>query len=298
MSIRLAVFFLAFFLAGQASAAKLVVSIPPLAMLAQPLLDEQDEVVVLLTPGATPHGFQLKPSHRLALDKADLVISVGTGVDVWLNKALQSYSGKQVVMRQTASELLEKRSGKNWGEGHKHAHAHEQITMDGHIWLSLPNAKATLKDLAEKLSELKPHKKEVISMNLQLALQELETKQDLWLTELQPYKSKGFVVAHDAFQYFEKAFGLQASGSIYINPELPLSAKRVAELRKQVKNNELACIFAEPQFPQQRIQAVISQVGVVLGKLDPLGADNKIVPYVDFYQKLVTDFKSCFDEEN
>src|SRR5690554_3758242 len=77
---------------------KLVVSIPPLAMMVAPLLEPIDEIQVLLTPGATPHGFQLKPSHLKAMAGADLVLSVGTGVDGWLAKSLQAHAGAKLNM--------------------------------------------------------------------------------------------------------------------------------------------------------------------------------------------------------
>ena len=44
-------------------------------------------------------------------------------------------------------------------------------------------------------------------------------------SQLEPIKGKSFIVFHDAYQYFEKAYGLNTLGSILLDPELPPSPK-------------------------------------------------------------------------
>ena len=291
---------------SQVWAAKVVVSIPPLAMMIEPLLDEDDELEVLLSPGASPHGFQLKPSHMLAIENADLVVSVGTGVDGWLQRALGNYKGAQsVMMQQPGLVLLEKRQGGVWEKHDHHSHDHDhlhpakspkqQAKMDGHIWLSLQNAKALIQGTSEALQALQPLRAGAIAAREQAIFESLQTRETVWREQLKPFEESSFVVMHDAYQYFEYTFGLNASGTIHVNPELPPSAKRLHELRHVIEERKVRCVFTEPQFPQQRLQPVIEGFDVNVGSLDPLGVDEQLVPFEAFYDRLVQDFVACMD---
>src|SRR5207253_1959120 len=74
---------------------------------------------------------------------------------------------------------------------------------------------------------------------------------------LVPIAAKPYVVFHDAFQYFERRYGLNVVGSISINPEVPPSAKRLTELRRKIRSLGAVCVFAEPQFDTRLVDNLI-----------------------------------------
>lgn len=297
--------------AAQAQSLTIVLSIPPLAAMAEPLLDEEDRVVVLLQPGASPHGFQLRPSHMRQIQQADLVAHVGTGVDAWLNRALSRYSGTQLSMLALPDTLLlDKRSGGVWSsdhhQGHAHGHAHghrhghgavEQRNLDGHLWLGLDNARVFIAALSEALQAQAPDRAAEFAARERDWLDTLAEREVEWQQALEPYQSRGFIVMHDAYQYFERQFGLQAAGTIHVNPELPPSAQRVQALRRQVEQAQVDCVFKEPQFPAERLNHVVRGLSVKVGQLDPLGFDGQVRRYDVFYDRLVQDFIACFTQE-
>lgn len=294
---------------AQVFAAKIVVSIPTLAMMVEPLLDEDDELVVLLAPGASPHGFQLKPSHMMAIEQAELVVSVGSGVDGWLQAALRNYKSDQLVMmQQPGLVVLSKRQGGVWEGSHNDAHhqhdehEHSELNeqqkarIDGHIWLGLHNAKVLIGAVSQTLQAMQPMRAGAIAAREKAVIESLTARELVWNAELAPLKSEGFVVMHDAFQYFEHTFGLNAAGTIHVNPELPPSAKRLHELRQVIRNRNIRCVFTEPQFPQQRLRPVIQALNVAVGELDPVGVEQEIMPYEMFYDRLVQNFVGCFNQ--
>ena len=291
-------------LASQARELHLVVSIPPLAAMVMPLLGEEDRLTVLLDQGATPHGFQLKPSHLRQLNQADLVVSVGTGVDAWLQRALRNIDASVLVaMQQPGLVVLPKREGGVW-EKHEHAHGHQQpqphaVTdekrMDGHLWLSLENARLIMDAVAQQLIALDPARAGEVITRQEQAWASLQARQTVWQAQLAPLKNQPFIVMHDAYQYFERDFGLQAAGTIHVNPEVPPSVRRMQALRQTMAERGVKCVFKEPQFPASRIEAVVRGTDVKVGSLDPLGFDGVIRPYEAFYDRLVQDFIACFD---
>jgi zinc transport system substrate-binding protein len=287
------------FSGAQAQGLQLVVSIPPLAAMVMPLLSEEDRLQVLLTPGASPHGFQLKPSHVAALREADLVVTVGTGADAWMKQALRHYDGAQVTMAELAGlQLLPKRDGGVWAAHGHRAAANQPVSekrMDGHIWLGLDNARALIGAVSGQLQALRPMQAAQIAAREAEVLQTLAVREKAWRAQLQPYQAARFIVMHDAYQYFERYHGLQAAGTIHVNPELPPSAKRIEALRHEIAERQVQCVFKEPQFPEARLVALVRGLEVNIGELDPLGFDGQIQPYALFYDKLVQDFVACFE---
>jgi zinc transport system substrate-binding protein len=95
-----------------------------------------------------------------------------------------------------------------------------------------------------------------------------------------------YIVFHAAYQYFESAYGLNAVGSITIDPERRPGAKRIKDIREKIKQLGARCVFSEPQFKSRLIATVIEGTEAKTGTLDPLGADLPAGP--DAYFQLMT----------
>ena len=307
-------------------ALQLTVSVPPLAGLLKPLLDENDELVVLLKPGVSPHGFQLKPSHLRSIKNSDAVFSIGTPVDSWLDKTLTRV--KQPVLKMSALpglHTLPIRNGGLWlqsvsekepqGDAHNSGHEHEvthakkkRWHYDGHIWLSMENAVLFVEAAAELIKELKPQQAAAVEQNKQAWLKQLAQLDQELTTTLAPVKDKPYVVLHDAYQYFETHYQLNGVGSIRLNPEIPPSLKRVQQLRASIQKSDIACIFKEPQFPEKRVLAVVRGLDIKIGSLDPMGSfvggssDKLMVegfmPYDDFLRSIARSISSCLTPDS
>jgi zinc transport system substrate-binding protein len=113
--------------------------------------------------------------------------------------------------------------------------------------------------------------------------------------DLAPLKGKPFVVFHDAFQYFEHRFGLEAVGSITVSPETQPSAKRLTEIRRKLAALSASCVFSEPQFQAKLVAAVTEGTSARAGTLDPEGALIQPGPgaYAALLQNLAVGLKSC-----
>lgn len=328
-----------FMLITQAQAIQLTVSIPPLAGLLKPLLDDSDELIVLLKPGVSPHGFQLKPSHLSTIQQSDAIFSIGTPVDAWIDKTLTRVDQPVLKMsnlkglhtlpiRNGGLWLQSENSTKNTTEGSTNrllteaehgsleAHTHELGTenrayqtkkqrwhYDGHIWLSIKNARRFVEEAAEIIKKLKPDQRDNIEQNKQAWLKKLaQLDQRLALT-LTPIKDRPFVVLHDAYQYFENHYQLNGIGSVRLNPEIAPSLKRIQQLREHIQKNSIACIFKEPQFPEKRVLAVVRGLDVKVGSLDPIGSfipnnhaktvQDGFLPYTTLLEGLAHSMANC-----
>ena len=57
--------------------------------------------------------------------------------------------------------------------------------------------------------------------------------------DMVPIKDQGFVVFHDAYQYFEKRFGLSAIGSVTVSPEVMPGAERISDLQTKINEEHI-----------------------------------------------------------
>ncbi|VAW49888.1 Zinc ABC transporter, periplasmic-binding protein ZnuA [hydrothermal vent metagenome] len=302
---------------SSAGAVTVTVSIPPLAGIIAPLLSEDDRLNVLLKPGSSPHGFQLRPSHLRTLQSSDLVVSVGGGLDAWIENPVQSMDKPSITMLSLPNlTLYPVRTGGIWESTsyEHHSHQHEQHRQkeggedfsppDNHVWLSVKNAVALVKAVSQQLQRVNPKQAMDIKQREQQWLANIQSTDVQVKALLAPVASKPYLVLHDAFQYFEKHYHLNGVGTIRLNPELPPSLKRIHQLRTQIKAGNIKCVFKEPQFSAKRLQAVTSGLPLNIGTLDPMMAQNPASKqaqspqlYTDFLHNMANAFVECLSKK-
>ena len=176
--------------------------------------------------------------------------------------------------------------------GHHDHHGHSGF--DVHVWLDPENAKVLVQEIKEALVELDPSnagKYEANAKNLMLKLDRLISEISV---KLASSKGKGFVVFHDAYQYFEERFGMTAVGSITVSPEVVPGASRIRELKDKIVELNAHCVFSEPQFQPKIVFTVAEGTQANTGVLDPLGASIADGP--ELYFTLVRDMANSLQE--
>ena len=101
-----------------------------------------------------------------------------------------------------------------------------------------------------------------------------------------------FVVFHDAYQYFEKRFGINILGAFTVNTDVMPGAEQLAEIREVIEHDKVSCIFSEPQFNPDIIKAVAKDTNIATGVIDPLGAT--LNPGKDLYFDLIGNMSKSF----
>ena len=172
-------------------------------------------------------------------------------------------------------------------EGHHHGE------YDPHIWLDPINAKVILNEMVEHLIENDPNNASTYKSNLNKALKDLDKLTMDVMTELN--KSTPSIVFHDAYQYFEERFNVKVLGAFTVNTDVMPGAEQLAEIREIIEHDKITCIFSEPQFNPDIINAVAKDMDIKTGVLDPLGAtlDPGKDLYFDLIKNMSKSFKGC-----
>ncbi len=297
---------------GRAEAApRVVADIAPLHSIIASVMEGVGAPELLLPPGASPHDYALRPSQARSLEGAELVVWMGAGLAPWLERPLASLAGAARVLdageapgvRHLPVRLRPVLSEDHGGQGHDddettgeeagggHAHSGD----DPHLWLDPQNAAAIAAETASVLANLDPVNGETYRANAESFAGDLARLSAEIATRLGATGSAGFIVYHDAFQYFENRFGLRALASVVAQEGVAPGAARIQALRDLVSDQEIACAFTEPQFDPALLETVVAGLAVRIEELDPLGAALEPGPelYADLLRSVSATIADC-----
>ena len=293
---------------------KVVASIKPIHSLASYLMDGVGKPSLIVDGYASPHGFAMKPSHAKMLQDADIVFWVGEDLENFLEKPLKSIAKKAEKIELMEIKGLNKLKfrGRNIFDGHDdhghdedghddhgheeeghddHGHeGHAHGEYDPHIWLDPANAKTILNEMVEHLIENDEKNASIYKSNLGKALKDIDKLISDVNSELN--QNISFIVFHDAYQYFENRFNVKVLGAFTVNTDVMPGAEQLSEIREIIEHDKVGCIFSEPQFNPDIINAVAKDMDIKTGVLDPLGAT--LDPGKGLYFKLIKNMSNSF----
>ena len=284
--------------ANQASEPQIVVTIKPIHALVSGVMAEVGTPDLLLPGGESPHNYSLPLSQVRQLHAATLVIWVGPTVETFLDKTLTTLSHKTQILRLIEVPnltLLKIRDGKAWETHHHHESHDNDFEIDPHIWLSPNNAKILVHTIAQTLQKIDTNNATRYRTNAAHLVKRLEQLDHSLNQQLVPIKKLPYLVFHDAYQYFEHHYGLTAMGAVSLSTDIPISVKRLHQLRARLKNPQIRCIFSEPQFESPLVATLIENTSVRRGTLDPLGAalPAGTESYFTLLRNLAFSLKQC-----
>ena len=300
-----------------AAAPEVVASIKPVHSLAAGVMEGVGPVHLTVPGGQSPHTYSLRPSDAKRLGGADLVVWVGPALESFLERPIAEIAPEGAAMRLLGVPgltLLPVRAGGVW-EGHahdahgsahegEHDHGHDQVhedehagghdhdhahgnaepgassasEIDPHVWLDPDNARRLVTAIAERLARIDPDNAARYGENAAAMRARLDAAERDAAERLAPVRGRPFMVFHDAYQYFEAHFGLNAVGSITLSPDRRPGARRLVEIRARIAETGAPCLFREPQFPPDLVETVIEGTQARTAMLDPLGLEQPAGP--------------------
>lgn len=282
-----------------------VVTIKPVHALVAGVMGKTGEPRLLVGGNGSPHTFSLKPSDAKALGEADVFIRVSEEVEPFTRRLVSTLPKKvQVVTLEAVPgmTLLPVRAGGPFEAhdhaGHDHGHKHGKAAKqdsDGHLWLDPANARLIVRHVAEVLSARRPADAATYKANADDLVRRLDALDAELAAGAKAVAGRPIVVFHDAYQYFERRYGLNVVGSITVNPEVKPSAKRLSALRAKVEKLAAVCVLSEPQFDSGLVDSVASGTKARTGVVDPLGAAIEPGPelYFSVLRGLLASVKAC-----
>ena len=298
---------------------QILTSIKPLQLIAAAIQDGQGEPQVLLPPGASPHYFVLRPSDAKRLDQADLFYWIGPDLENFLPKLLQKRNKSSIAVQdlpelklQYFAETDQHMHEHDQHDAHdhhpapsteatradtlvEHDHAHAPGAVDVHLWLLPHNAQVIAERISADLSQHDPANAAHYAANLAAFSQRLALLDQQLQAQLAPLHDKSFFVFHEAFNYFEHAYGLKHAGVFAVSHELQPGAKHVSQMRTRLQQAGPSCVFSEPPMQPRLAHTLAAGLPVTLAELDALGSTVAVAAegYEQLLKNLATQFSDC-----
>ena len=294
-------FIASFLLIGSAHAeVKVLTSIKPLQLIATAVQDGVAIPEVLLPPGASPHNYALRPSDVRKVQSVDLLYWIGPDMEGFLPRVLNGRTLPSVAVQDLPGMKLRRfaeDSHSHAEDADEHDHDHRPGSLDAHLWLSPINARVIAAKMAADLSAADPANAARYQSNLKAFDERLDALDLRLKKRLAGIEGKPYFVFHEAFDYFEDAYGLKHAGVFSVAAEVQPGAQHVAAMRARLQEVGKTCVFSEPPLRPRLAETLVAGLPVKLAELDALGGYTPATAqgYEQVMEKLGNDLAGCLE---
>jgi zinc/manganese transport system substrate-binding protein len=232
-----------------------------------------NQVVVysLVKPDVTTYDYQPGDGDRISVERSDVLITNGLGLEGWVAPILQA-SKEQVRVLQ-ASKNVRPRNSPHGG-------------LDPHAWMDVKNAIQYVQDICAEFVAIDPLNAQEYKDNTEAYVFQLK-KLDRWIM-LQmgrlPEDRRSFALTHDSFAYYAAAYGLKPLPVLPVEIPPHASASDYPEVLEAMKKNKVSLLFDENVGGTRLIDEVKALTGATYaGRLyaSALSKDEAGKSYVD-----------------
>lgn len=230
---------------------KVVASFSILGDMVRNVTGDLASIKTIVGPNADAHVYTPNVADARAVTQADVIFVNGLGFETWSQTLIKSSGTKAKVYVAT--------------EGIEPIKADGEI--DPHAWNALQNGTIYVRNIAHALAKSDPTNAKTYETNAAAYIKKLQALHDRTVAELSalPTNRRTVVTAHDAFGYLANAYGLRFLAPVGIDTEAEPSARDLANLIKQLKQEEVAGLFVENITSPALVEQIARETGLRIG---------------------------------
>ena len=217
------------------------------------------ELAVLVGADTDAHTYQPKPTDARALAAAQALVSNGLGYEGWIDRLAKAapFKGRAIVATAGVATLQGAPS-----PGHSHAHG-----PDPHCWQDAGRVRRYVGNIVEGLAAADAanaafYRERGQAYDKRLAALDQWIKAEIAKV---PAAQRRAITAHDSFRYFTAAYGVQFFAPRGFTTESEPSAKDVAALIRQVREQKIKALFVENMSNPGLIDQIARESSAVVG---------------------------------
>jgi zinc/manganese transport system substrate-binding protein len=234
---------------------------------AQKVGGDRIELRTLVGADGDAHVYEPRPSDAIAMANADVVLVNGLQLEGFLPRLVEASGTSAMVVEATKdAEILRDPHG-----GHYHYYGDKAVfheaPFDPHAWQSVGNAKIYVKNIADAFCKADTEGCDAYKSNATAYRAEL-TKLDADIQQAVaaiPQDRRVVVVGHNAFRYFENAYGITFLSPQGISTESEASAADLAGVVREIRGKRAAAVFAENISDTRLVEQIASESGLDVG---------------------------------
>lgn len=200
------------------------------------------------------HDYQITPNDLKIIEKAQILVVNGAGMESYINKVVKQQPDLQIVEASRGIKLVT-----NASDG-----------MDNpHVWVSISGAIQEVRNIGEQLAVLDPGHAGKYRENTNAYLNKLESLRQKMHQSLDGIKNREIATFHEAFPYFAQEFNLHIAAVVEREPGSQPSAGELADTIRLIKASNVKAIFTEPQYSAKAAETIARETGAKVYQLDP-----------------------------
>ena len=225
------------------------------------------QVQNLVPVGASPENYQPSPQDIAVLSQARLVVENGAGIDMWLRHMIQSV-GDANMRELVLSDGL------------------PVVDHNPHLWMDPVLAQAYVGKMRDALVQIDPAHKVDYERNARAYNARLSALQH-WISgqiTTIPPQQRAMIIFHNAFDYYDRRFGIQNVGVIELSPGQDPNPAYISQLVDLARSHHVRAVFSEPEYSPKLAQTLAKSAGIqVVSNLydDSIGTDPRVGNYID-----------------
>lgn len=276
---------------------KVVASFTVIADFAKNVGGDRIDVTTIVGPDGDAHVYEPSPADAVAMAKADIVLVNGLHFEGFLQRLVDASATKASIITLTKGvtpiDFKPEFADADAAEG-----AGKTVT-DPHAFQSIANARIYVKNIAEAFCAADSDgcvSYQTNAANYTKKLDALEGEVKAAIQSI-PEAKRVVITSHDAFGYFEHAYGLTFLAPQGISTDSEPSAADVAKLVTQVKQDKAAAIFVENITNPRLIEQIADETGIKVGGTlysDALSQpDGPASTYIDMMHNNIRQIKGA-----
>lgn len=215
---------------------------------AQNVGGEHVRVVGLMGPGVDPHLYKASEGDVRRLFRADVVFYGGLHLEARMGEVLEEMGGRTRVAAVSEAVPADRRLSPPEFQG----------AYDPHVWFDVRLWALTVDVIERTLSQADPAHARDYAANADRYRAQL-AELDRYVREQAarvPAERRVLITAHDAFNYFGRAYGFQVRGLQGISTASEAGTADVQALAAFITTRRIPAIFVESSIPRRTIEAV------------------------------------------
>jgi len=247
-------------------------------------------VVALVGPNSDAHVFSPTPADAKTLAAAKVVFVNGLGYEGWMTRLVQASGSKAATVFVSTGVKPRRMEDEH--------HPGRQVT-DPHAWQSIANVKIYVANIRDGLSKADPAGKSAYETNAQAYLAKLDALEQEVKAAIGkiPAGHRRIITTHDAFGYFGGAYGMEFISPEGVSTEAQPSAKDMAKIIAQIRNQKIPAVFMEnitdPRLMQQIAKETGARVGGTLYSDALSDASGPAATYIDMMRSNVRELSKA-----
>ncbi|WP_426332826.1 metal ABC transporter substrate-binding protein [Paenibacillus silvae] len=261
------------------------------------------DVHTLVPAGMEPHDWEPTPQDMASIEKADVLVYNGAGMESWIDQVKDSLSSSKLIQVEASQGISIREGGEEEAHDHDHDHAdeaasgehdhaddaavkdghdhaeasseehdhdHDHGGLDPHVWLSPALAIKEVRNIEAGLAKAAPQHADQFKQNADAYVAKLEALDQDFKAAVKDSKRKDFITQHAAFAYLAQEYGLQQVPIAGLSPEQEPSAAQMASVIDFAKEHKVKTIFFETLVSSKVSDTIAQEVGAKTAVLNPI----------------------------